>query len=70
MRAAALRTSPTFEVLARDSLFDDTFASDGLHPDYDVARDGSIVLLEPIGNAGVVVVVNWAAELAERVRAP
>ncbi len=70
MRVATLRASPSFEVIARDSLFDDDFASDGVHADYDVARDGSFVLLDPVGNAGVVVVVNWAAELDERVRAP
>lgn len=70
MRVATLAMSASPTVTARDSLFEDRYASDGLHPDYDLTKDGAFVLLEPVTKVGIVVVANWGAELAERVRAP
>jgi len=70
MRVALLSAGPALAVTGRDSLFSDIYVSDGLHPDYDVAKDGSFVLLEPVGSMGIVVTVNWATELIERLGAP
>ena len=70
MRVATLTMSPSPTVTVRDSLFDDRYASDGLHPDYDVTKDGGFVLLEPVTKVGIVVVANWASELAARARTP
>jgi hypothetical protein len=68
--AARVVTTPTFAVLARDTLFEGPFTTDPFHPNYDVAPDGkSFVMVRPIEqDRQLIMVVNWAEELRQRTR--
>jgi hypothetical protein len=59
-------------VVGRRVLFSGPYATDIFHPDYDVAPDGkSFLMVRPVDQSrGLVMVVNWAAELRRRSSAP
>jgi Tol biopolymer transport system component len=66
MIAATLTTAPTFAVTAREVLFTGDYhaASGGQHASFDVTRDGKqFLMVKPAGDAQLVVVLNWLAEL-------
>jgi serine/threonine-protein kinase len=69
---ATLVTTPTLRVVERRVLFSGPYATDIFHPDYDVAPDGkSFLMVKPVDQSrGMVIVVNWAAELRRRSSAP
>ena len=66
--AASVRTDPVFAVTSRDTLFEDRFVGFVLpHANYDVAPDGAhFLFLKAAQEAEFQVVVNWRAELRER----
>jgi serine/threonine-protein kinase len=68
LKAARLRTEPTFGVLGRDTLFTDAFVpSTNPHANFDVAPDGAhLLLLKPVGRSDMIVVSNWGASLRAR----
>ncbi len=58
--AARVQRTPTFAVISRDTLFRDEFVyATNPHANYDVAPDGRLVVLEPLGGGERVVVSNW-----------
>lgn len=67
--AATIQTGPTFGVGVREELFEDVYARNVDHANYDVhPRDGRFVLVKGSGGStGLVVVLNWIEELKERV---
>ncbi|MDF1504341.1 hypothetical protein, partial [Roseisolibacter sp. H3M3-2] len=69
--AATLAFDGAPTVTARAPLLDDAFEGEMPHTNYDVARDGRLVMIA--GSTGedarAVVVVGWAAELRARLRA-
>jgi serine/threonine-protein kinase len=70
MMAARVVTSPTFAVVARDTLFEGPFMTDQWHPNYDVAPDGkSLVMVRPVAqDRQLIIVMNWLEELRQRTR--
>jgi serine/threonine-protein kinase len=68
--AANVRTSPTFSVLSRETLFADSFVPASLpHANYDVTPDGEhLVLLKPTQSAEATIVYNWIGELRKKLR--
>jgi Tol biopolymer transport system component len=68
MVAVTLQGQETLSVGTRVALFEDRYASDIFHPNYDVASDGrSFIMLTPVsGDLRVVVVMNWLQELMAR----
>ena len=68
--AARVVTSPTFAVVARDSLFDGPFMTDRFHPNYDVTPDGKgFVMVRPVEqDRQLIMVVNWIEELRQRTK--
>jgi serine/threonine-protein kinase len=69
---AALATTPELRVTARRVLFSGPYATDVFHPNYDVAPDGrSFLMVQPVDmSRGLVIVLNWAAELRDRMGSP
>jgi dipeptidyl aminopeptidase/acylaminoacyl peptidase len=62
--AARVQRTPTFAVLSRDTLMRDDFVyATNPHANYDVAPDGRLVALQPLGDGQRVVVSNWRAVL-------
>jgi serine/threonine-protein kinase len=62
--AARVQRSPTFVVVSRDTLMRDDFVyATNPHANYDVAPDGRLVVLQPLGDGQRVVVSNWRAVL-------
>jgi Tol biopolymer transport system component len=58
--AARVQRAPTFAVLSRDTLMRDDFVyATNPHANYDVAPDGRLVVLQPIGDGQRVVVSNF-----------
>jgi Tol biopolymer transport system component len=68
--AAHVTTSPTFSVTSRDTLFDDRFEHDPFKADWDISPDGKhFLMLEPAdNNQQIVVVLNWARVVRERMK--
>jgi Tol biopolymer transport system component len=68
MMMVTLLGDETLSVGTRVALFEDRFASDIFHPNYDVTNDGrSFIMLTPVsGDLKVVVVMNWLEELRAR----
>ena len=65
--AATISGSQTPTVSARETLFEGPFATDLYHPNYDVAPDGSFIMIRPVEeNRHVVMVLNWIQELRQR----
>ena len=58
--AARVQRTPSFVVFSRDTLvrYDFVYATNP-HANYDVAPDGRLVVLEPLGDGQRVVVSNW-----------
>jgi hypothetical protein len=53
----------------QDSLFADTYRSSDDRQNYDVSRDGRFVVARAASEeGGIVVVVNWLAELRAKLR--
>ncbi|HYV97229.1 MAG TPA: protein kinase [Gemmatimonadaceae bacterium] len=68
--AANVRTSPTFSVVSRDTLFRDRFARGAYHANYDVMPDGAhLLVLEAMEQAQLIIAHNWADEVLTRLRA-
>jgi len=58
--AARVQRTPTFVVVSRDTLMRDDFVyATNPHANYDVAPDGRLVVLQPLGDGQRVVVSNW-----------
>jgi hypothetical protein len=56
-------------VVRREPLFADRFADGGPHQNYDVSPDGRwFAMIAPDSLASVVVVVDWATEVRERMK--
>ncbi|MDP9203911.1 MAG: hypothetical protein M3P12_00445 [Gemmatimonadota bacterium] len=54
----------TADATARQELFEDRYLSGFLHPEYDVDRTGkTFVLLQPVGTAEIIVVVNGLSKI-------
>ena len=68
LMSAQVRTSPTFAVARRDTLFADTYVyASNPHANYDVMPDGEhFVFLASDNAAELMVVSNWTAELRAR----
>ena len=68
LMVADIATTPQLAVGARMVLFEGPFETDGLHPNYDVLADGSgfIMLRTNEESWRLVLVINWAAELRQR----
>jgi eukaryotic-like serine/threonine-protein kinase len=67
--AATIAGSQTPTVTGRETLFEGPYATDLYHPNYDVAPDGSFVMVRPVEeNRHLVMVVNWIQELRQRTR--
>jgi hypothetical protein len=66
--AANVTTSPTFSVLSREVLFDDSFVpASAPHANYDVSPDGKhFLVLAAVENPQILIVHNWAAEVRAR----
>ncbi|HEV8124772.1 MAG TPA: protein kinase [Gemmatimonadales bacterium] len=65
--AATITGSQTPVVTGRETLFEGPFATDLYHPNYDVAPDGSFIMVRPVEeNRHLVMVVNWIQELRQR----
>ena len=65
--AVTLRTSPTFSVVSRTSLFDmSEFEAAVPHTNYDVTADGDFVMVSQGRLSEMVLVQNWAEELHRR----
>jgi len=65
--AATISGSQTPVVTGRETLFEGPFATDLYHPNYDVAPDGSFIMVRPVEeNRHLVMVVNWIQELRQR----
>ena len=69
MMSANVALSPELSITARQILFDAPFTTDPYHPNFDVAPDGkSFVMIRPMyEDRQMVMVVNWAEELKQRV---
>ena len=68
MAATIGRTLP-FSISNRRVVLDRSFTFQGIHADYDVTADGGLVALRPDDeSAQVVVVRNWSAEVAPRLK--
>ena len=65
---ATVRTSPKFEVVSRQTLFEDHFLGFTLpHANYDVTADGThFVFLKTAEETELQVVYNWHHEMRER----
>ena len=65
---ASLTTTPQLAVGARTLVFDGPYATDALHPNYDVLPDGSgFIMVRSSDEARrMVLVINWAEELRQR----
>jgi serine/threonine-protein kinase len=70
--AAAVSATPTFAVQSRRQLFVGPYEASGPHATYDVAPDGKHLLMLKAreDRAPVVMVLNWAAEVRARLKAP
>ena len=70
MMAARIVTSPSFAVVARDTLFEGPYTTDPWHPNYDVMPDGKgFVMVRPVEqDRQLVLVMNWGEELRQRTR--
>lgn len=68
---ATISTTPSLRVSGRRVLFSGPYGTDVFHPNYDVAPDGrSFLMVRPMDQSrGLVMVVNWAAELRRRLGA-
>ena len=66
--AAAVRTSPAFEVAARTPLFDaSNYLSVEDHANYDVHPDGqSFVMIRSPQATQIQLILNWTAQIRER----
>jgi len=66
--AATFAATPTFAILSRTPLFEDTYIlGRAPHANYDVSPDGSaFLLIKAVEDPQVIVVHNWAAELRAR----
>jgi serine/threonine-protein kinase len=69
---ATMTSTPSLRVVGRRVLFSGSYASDIFHPNYDVAPDGrSFLMVRPVDQSrGLVMVVNWTAELRRRTSSP
>jgi Tol biopolymer transport system component len=62
--AARVERTPSFVVVSRDTLIPDDFVyATNPHANYDVAPDGRLVVLQPLGDGQRVVVSNWRRTL-------
>jgi eukaryotic-like serine/threonine-protein kinase len=67
--AASVATGPEFRVTSRRMVVDgDYFAPSSPHANYDVAPDGSLIVIEGSGDASLTVVHNWRRELQAVIR--
>ncbi|HLG06634.1 MAG TPA: hypothetical protein VI383_10860, partial [Gemmatimonadales bacterium] len=64
--AAAVRTSPDFEILSRTPLFDmsDYVAAED-HANYDVSADGRFVMIRSPQASAIQLIQNWPSQLRE-----
>ncbi|MFN9796349.1 MAG: protein kinase domain-containing protein [Gemmatimonas sp.] len=72
LMAAAVSVTPTFAVQSRRQLFAGAYEASGPHANYDAAPDGRhlLMLKAKDDRAPVVMVINWAAEVRDRLKAP
>ena len=70
MMAARVATSPSFAVIARDTLFEGPYMTDPWHPNYDVLPDGKgFIMVRPVEqDRQLIMVMNWGEELKQRTR--
>lgn len=68
LMAARVRGDPTFAVVARDTVFTDSYVfATNPHANYDVMPDGErFVMLKSAGEGVLTVVVNWGEALRAR----
>jgi Tol biopolymer transport system component len=68
LMAASVRRDPTFAVVARDTVFTDSYVfATNPHANYDVMPDGEhFVMLKSAGEGVLTVVVNWGEALRAR----
>jgi len=71
LMAARLNTTAGFAVVARDTLFADTYQFAGNpHANYDVTADGShFVFLKAASEGSMIVVTNWTSVVRSRMAA-
>jgi len=68
LMSAAIRATPSFSVIARDTVLTDSYVfATNPHTNYDVLPDGAhFVFLEPDHSSEMIVVANWGAVLRAR----
>ncbi|HRP08034.1 MAG TPA: protein kinase [Gemmatimonadales bacterium] len=67
--SAEVRSEPSFTVVRRDTLFRDTFVNaTNPHANFDVTRDGRLVVLQATSEGERAVVTNWRKVLREAMR--
>jgi hypothetical protein len=69
--SATISTTPSFTVIATDTLFSDIYATDPFHTNWDISPDGTrFVMLQPVDNSQqAVVVLNFAKEVRDKMAA-
>ena len=69
MIAATIGSTEPFSLSSREPVIGRGFTFNGIHADYDVLRDGTILAFRTDeAEAQVVTVYNWRAELRARMR--
>jgi len=65
--SARIGRTPTFRVVSRATLFERDYLASPNYAQYDVARDGRFIMLEPTGESQQLTVhVNWPQSLREK----
>ncbi len=64
MVSARIERTPTFRVISRSTLFEGNYLASPNYAQYDVARDGRFLMLQPTGaSTQLTVLVNWPQTL-------
>ena len=62
--SARIERTPTFRVISRSTLFEGNYLASPNYAQYDVARDGWFLMLQPTGaSTQLTVLVNWPKTL-------
>ena len=65
--SATVTLSPTFGIIAQDSVYEGSFASNYVHANYDVTADGKrFLVLRTTGDVQVIAIHDWLTELRAR----
>ena len=67
MMSARIERTPTFRVVSRTPLFEGDYLASPNYAQYDVARDGRFLMLQPTGaSTQITVLVNWPQTLSAK----